>query len=178
MPPNRRWSDRWKKDAIRLVLFEGALAQRDFSAAQSALRSACARWPHSPVAWNAYARWVRGYQGPPPVLRGREPPSCEAVVHAGLTRLGAVLFVHPLELPPPSMRQAPMSRPAAQLSAKSSPPSRFLHETGSVRQALKYLQPMRSKHPGSLPLMLLLGHCHLLNTQYSEALGEYLQAWR
>ncbi|GAB4822338.1 hypothetical protein N2152v2_009384 [Parachlorella kessleri] len=104
------WADRWKRDALRLVLFEAALAQRDFSAAQRALRPACARWPYSPVVWNAYAR--------------------------------------------------------------------YLTETGSIKQSLKHLQPLRGRHPASLPLMLLLGHCQMLNSQYGEALGEYFHAWR
>lgn len=50
------WSDRWKRDVLRLVQFEAAFALRDFTAALQHLRSVCARWPHSPVVWNAYAR--------------------------------------------------------------------------------------------------------------------------
>ena len=47
-----------------------------------------------------------------------------------------------------------------------------------MRPALKLLSPLRQRHPACLPLMLLLGHCHLLTTQYSEALGEYFHAYR
>jgi cytochrome c-type biogenesis protein CcmH/NrfG len=47
-----------------------------------------------------------------------------------------------------------------------------------VRAVLKFLGPLRGRNPTSLPLMLMLGHCHLLNTQYSEALGEYFHAYR
>lgn len=47
-----------------------------------------------------------------------------------------------------------------------------------MRAALKFLAPQRQRHPSCLPLMLLLGHCHLLNTQYAEALGEYFHAYR
>lgn len=47
-----------------------------------------------------------------------------------------------------------------------------------MRQAQKMLAPLRQRQPTCLPLMLLLGHCHLLNTQYAEALGEYFHAYR
>ncbi|EFN59685.1 hypothetical protein CHLNCDRAFT_133218 [Chlorella variabilis] len=55
---------------------------------------------------------------------------------------------------------------------------RYLAETGGVRAAVKFLSPMRQRHPTCLPLMLMLGHCHLLNTQYAEALCEYFHAYR
>lgn len=55
---------------------------------------------------------------------------------------------------------------------------RYFCETGAVRAALKFLTPLRGRHPTSLPLMLMLGHCHLLNLQYAEALGQYFHAYR
>lgn len=51
-------------------------------------------------------------------------------------------------------------------------------ETGGVRAALKLLSPLRTRHSSCLDLMLWLGHCHMLNTQYGEALGEYFHAYR
>lgn len=47
----------------------------------------------------------------------------------------------------------------------TAPPCSYLAETGGVRAALKFLGPLRARHPGCLPLMLMLGHCHLLNAQ-------------
>lgn len=55
---------------------------------------------------------------------------------------------------------------------------RYLTETGGVRAAAKFLAPLRQRHPTCLPLMLMVGHCHLLNTSYAEALGEYFHAYR
>ncbi|PSC75147.1 general transcription factor 3C polypeptide 3 isoform X1 [Micractinium conductrix] len=106
----KRWTDKWKKDAVRVLLFEAALGQRDFAAALASLRPVANRWPRSPLVWNGF--------------------------------------------------------------------SRYLTETGGVRAAQRMLQPLRSRHPACLPLMLLMGHCHLLNTQYSEALAEYFHAYR
>ncbi|KAL4427748.1 hypothetical protein ABPG75_001837 [Micractinium tetrahymenae] len=106
----KRWPDRWKRDAVRLLVFEAALGQRDFQAAMTSLRPVAQNWPRSVVVWNGF--------------------------------------------------------------------SRYLQETGGVRQAQKMLAPLRQRQPTCLPLMLLLGHCHLLNTQYSEALGEYFHAYR
>jgi predicted Zn-dependent protease len=36
---------------------------------------------------------------------------------------------------------------------------------GNPRHALKFLQPLRSKHPAALPLMLLTGHAHTLSVR-------------
>ena len=56
MPPHR-WADKWKKDALRLLIFEAALGQRDFGAAMQSLRPVASRWPYSPLLWNGFARW-------------------------------------------------------------------------------------------------------------------------
>ena len=47
-----------------------------------------------------------------------------------------------------------------------------------MRAAAKMLHPRRQRHPDKVPLMLMLGHCHLLNTQYGDALSEYFHAYR
>lgn len=47
-----------------------------------------------------------------------------------------------------------------------------------MRAAAKFLAPLRQRHPTCLPLMLMVGHCHLLNTSYPEALSEYFHAYR
>ena len=51
-----RWSDKWKRDALKLMLFEAALGQRDFGAALQALRPVTLRWPSSPLVWNGFSR--------------------------------------------------------------------------------------------------------------------------
>ncbi|KAI7842713.1 hypothetical protein COHA_003644 [Chlorella ohadii] len=106
----KRWGDKWKKDAVRLLLFEALLGLRDFGAAMQSLRPVTLRWPFAPLVWNAFGR--------------------------------------------------------------------YLTETGGVRAAAKFLAPLRQRHPTCLPLMLMVGHCHLLNTSYAEALGEYFHAYR
>ena len=55
---------------------------------------------------------------------------------------------------------------------------RYLTETGGLRPAASFLLKLRAKNPDSLPLMLALGHCSLLNQSYGVALGEYFQAYR
>ena len=108
----RRWGAKWKRDTLKLLLFEAALREgpRECATAMQGLRQAAARWPHSPVVWNAYCRYLTG--------------------------------------------------------------------AGSFRAALKFLQPLRARHPVSLPLMLVLGHCHLANGQVPQALSEYMHAYR
>ncbi|PRW60262.1 general transcription factor 3C polypeptide 3 isoform X1 [Chlorella sorokiniana] len=106
----KRWADKWKKDAVRLLLFEALLGLRDFGAAMQSLRPVTLRWPFAPLVWNAFGR--------------------------------------------------------------------YLTETGGVRAAAKFLGPLRQRHPTCLPLMLMVGHCHLLNTSYAEALSEYFHAYR
>lgn len=51
-----RWADKWKKDALRLLLFEAALGQRDFGAAMQCLRPVTLRWPFAHVVWNGFGR--------------------------------------------------------------------------------------------------------------------------
>ena len=98
-----------KRDVLKLLLFEADLAEREFPSALTSLRSACNRWPRSPLVWNALAR--------------------------------------------------------------------HLLAAGGARQAAKYLAPLRNKHPAAAGC-LALGHCHLLNWQYADALGEYFHALR
>lgn len=57
LPPTMcRWADRWKKDAVRLLLFEALLGLRDFGAAMQSLRPVTLRWPFAPLVWNAFGR--------------------------------------------------------------------------------------------------------------------------
>jgi predicted Zn-dependent protease len=56
--------------------------------------------------------------------------------------------------------------------------SRVLIAAGGPRQTIKFLIPLRTKHPSSLPLTLELGHTFLQTGQYGAALNEYFQACR
>lgn len=49
-------SSRGKKDVLRLVLAEAALAQGNAAAAHGLIRVVAAHWPYSPAVWNVYAR--------------------------------------------------------------------------------------------------------------------------
>lgn len=51
-----RWADKWKKDALRLLIFEAALGQQDFTAAMQNLRPVAHRWPYSTLVWNGFGR--------------------------------------------------------------------------------------------------------------------------
>ena len=109
------------------------------------------------------------------------PPAFQPSLAATLTATGACLVdgraLHACILPADS--QLPCFLDCGALLLRFACLARsYLAETGSIRQAVKHLQPLRTKHPASLPLMLMLGHCHLLSTQYAEALSEYFHAWR
>ena len=165
-----RWTDKWKKDAVRVLLFEAALGQRDFAAALASLRPVANRWPRSPLVWNGFSRWA----GTQRADRKRQPTlACSCFT--GARR--ACCAAHAAEV-----ALLPSCWPPPTPSAPPTPPHphthRYLTETGGVRAAQRMLQPLRSRHPACLPLMLLMGHCHLLNTQYSEALAEYFHAYR
>ncbi len=54
------WGDKWKKDAVRLLLFEALLGLRDFGAAMQSLRPVTLRWPFAPLVWNAFGRCAWG----------------------------------------------------------------------------------------------------------------------
>lgn len=54
--PHCSWADKWKKDAVRLLLFEALLGLRDFGAAMQSLRPVTLRWPFAPLVWNAFGR--------------------------------------------------------------------------------------------------------------------------
>lgn len=43
---------------------------------------------------------------------------------------------------------------------------------------LRFLLPQRHRHPGSIPIALLAGHCHLASGAWQEALSEYFHAFR
>lgn len=49
---------------------------------------------------------------------------------------------------------------------------------GSLRPLVRHVVPLRQKHPGSLPLQLLLGHCYASQLHCAEALSEYFYAYR
>ena len=54
--PDRRWLDKSWRDALQMLTSEAAALEGNWDAVQLALRSVCARWPHSVTAWNAYSR--------------------------------------------------------------------------------------------------------------------------
>ncbi|KAK9830261.1 hypothetical protein WJX72_010654 [[Myrmecia] bisecta] len=56
--------------------------------------------------------------------------------------------------------------------------ARVVSGMGGVRQNIKFLMPLRQKHPTSVPLMLLVAHCHAVQGAYSTALGELFHAYR
>lgn len=106
----KRWSDRSKKDVLRLLLFEAALAGHDMMDAAFHLKAACARWPYSNIVWNAHTKLQTEY--------------------------------------------------------------------GGLKAVARFVGPMRAKHYSSLPLMMASGHCSMLQGRYSEALSEYLHAYK
>lgn len=55
--------------------------------------------------------------------------------------------------------------------------SRFLKATGGGRQTTKFLSPLRTRNPASVPLALLSGHALMQTGAYVAALGEYFQAY-
>jgi hypothetical protein len=60
-PSRRRWVDKSKRDVLRMLLAEAALAQRDYAEALQHIKPVCTRWPHSVLAWNSFCRcffWV------------------------------------------------------------------------------------------------------------------------
>lgn len=57
-------------------------------------------------------------------------------------------------------------------------PRSCMARTGKSRTALRFLIPQRHRNPTSLPLALLTGHCHMALGAWSEALSEYLHAYR
>ena len=167
----RRWADRWKKDALRLLLFEAALGLREFGAAMQSLRPVTLRWTSAPLVWNAFGRRGHGMGRGPVRTCFAHPPACCSMPVQVSQRLpgmhgGAAsgLLAGPLHAPL-------LPNPHPNLC-------RYLSETGAVRAAHKFLAPLRQRHPTCLPLMLMLGHCHLLSAQYPEALCEYFHAYR
>jgi len=106
----KRWSDRSKKDVLRFLLFEAALAGHDMMDAAFHLKAACARWPYSNIVWNAHTKLQTQY--------------------------------------------------------------------GGLKAVARFVGPMRAKHYSSLPLMMASGHCSMLQGRYSEALSEYLHAYK
>ena len=55
--------------------------------------------------------------------------------------------------------------------------SRLLLAAEGPRQTIKFLIHFRVKNPDSVPLLLALGHVHMVSRQYGAALGEYLRAY-
>ncbi|KAK2077621.1 hypothetical protein QBZ16_004466 [Prototheca wickerhamii] len=106
----KRWAQRWKREAVRLLAARAALALGDAAGALQGARAAGQRWPLAAAAWNTYARCA--------TLAGR------------------------------------------------------------ARQALRHLLPQRHRSPASVPLALLVGHCHLGTGAWQEAVSEYCHALR
>lgn len=55
----KRWSQRWKRDGIRLLAARAALALHDLPAALHSARLAAQRWPLAAQPWNTFAQYVR-----------------------------------------------------------------------------------------------------------------------
>ena len=72
---------RGKKDVLRLVLAEAALAQGNATSAHAIIRVVAAHWPHSAAVWNVYARVAAALGGLRHNLKSLTPlrqkhPSC------------------------------------------------------------------------------------------------------
>ena len=74
-----------------------------------------------------------------------------------------------------------LKSPATRWNASPAPWNAFSQvqvAAGGTRQAIKFLGPLRSRNPGSLPLALMVGNAHLQTGAYAAALGDYSQAYR
>jgi general transcription factor 3C polypeptide 3 (transcription factor C subunit 4) len=74
-----------------------------------------------------------------------------------------------------------LKSPATRWNASPAPWNAFAQvqaAAGGARQTIKFLAPLRTRNPTSIPLALMLGHAHLQAGGYASALSEYFQAYR
>ena len=55
--------------------------------------------------------------------------------------------------------------------------TRIILGVGSIRQTAKFIAPLRSRFPESVPLALIQGHVHLHNRAYDKAMKDYMDAF-